>query len=696
MIWLGSFPRSGNTFFRNILVEVYHLESSSFYENIGKPENYTEYPFIKTHMRPKELIPDDTDIKAVYLIRDGRDALVSMAYQRKDIYEPNTHFKENFIEALIAAEESYFGGWSIHADEWVDRADIVIRFEDLIHDPIVQVDRLNKVCTLPEKDEANLPTFEQLKFGKPKYGRGKRIAKSVEEEEEIIRKSFRKGKAYGWRDELDKPLQNLFWSYHRSAMERMGYDIKGGINELHPDFDYALMKGLGQELPKNNKTYNILIEANKLLMHQNDGVKRYLLELLKALYPVSKNPNSKWKIDLYLKGRVYPLADYGNTLFNVNKSENSYNKYARIFKLFKKSIKILIPKKHQETFSKYSKKVLMKVGLRFAKNVATFFYIIERFKSGKDVAKENYQSQVAGVEIGKYDLIHVPLPQHYEPFIENTTNFLVTIHDLTHRLFPEYHTSNNIEVAENGFQFFEKKNADYICISNSTKQDVLKHSKISEENIYTVIEAADNLKFRPNLNKNKGLYVRSLYGIPEEPFLFTLSTLEPRKNLLNTIKAFDLLLGELPELNINLVIGGKNGWKSKELMKLRHQKNIIFTGFIDENDLPLLYNEAEGLCYISYYEGFGLPPLEAMSCKTPVIYGNNSSMKEFFEGYGLPAEPDDIVSIKEQMKVLLTDKRTREELEEKSLERSFDFSWRKTAIETIKVYEDVISKHQEP
>lgn len=694
MIWLGSFPRSGNTFFRNILVEVYHLESSSFFENIGKPENYTDYPFVKTHMRPHELLPISEKIQSVYLIRDGRDALVSMAHQRKDIYDPTSNFRDNFIEALIAAEESYFGGWSVHVQEWVNKANIVIRFEDLIEQPIEQVDRINSIYNLPEKDINSLPTFEQLKFGKPKYGRGKRIANSIEEEEDIIRKSFRKGKAYGWKDELDRPLQNLFWSYHRTAMESMGYDINGGINMLNPDFDYLLMKGLGQELPKINKPYHILIEANKLLMHQNDGVKRYLLELLKALIPVSNNPDGKWKIDLYLKGRVYPLKEYASTLLDVNKSENSYNKYAKVFKLLKKAIKIVVPKRYQETFSKYSKKVLMKIGLKFAKNVASLYYVIERLKSGKEIAKENYESQIAGVEIGKYDLIHVPLPQHYEPFLENTTNFLVTIHDLTHKLFPDYHTSNNIEVAEKGFAFFKSKNADYISISNSTKNDILKHTKISDEHIYTVYEAADNQKFKPNLNTNKGLYVRSRYGIPDEPFLFTLSTLEPRKNLLNTIKAFDLLLDEFPNEKINLVIGGKNGWKSKDLMKMRHHSNIIFTGFIDENDLPLLYNEAEGLCYISHYEGFGLPILEAMSCKTPVIYGDNSSMKEFFEGYGLPAQPNDLLSIKEQMKVLIIDSQKKKELAEKSLERSFDFSWRKTAIDTIKVYEEVILKNK--
>ena len=154
------------------------------------------------------------------------------------------------------------------------------------------------------------------------------------------------------------------------------------------------------------------------------------------------------------------------------------------------------------------------------------------------------------------------------------------------------------------------------------------------------------------------------------------------------------MLDENPTLNINLVIGGKNGWKSKDLLQLRHKKNIIFTGFVDENDLPILYNEAEALCYISFYEGFGLPPLEAMSCRTPVIYGDNSSMKEFFEGYGLPAKADDVSAIKEQMKKILTDPALREELKEKSLERSFDFSWRQTAIDTLAVYERTILKNK--
>jgi glycosyltransferase involved in cell wall biosynthesis len=231
-----------------------------------------------------------------------------------------------------------------------------------------------------------------------------------------------------------------------------------------------------------------------------------------------------------------------------------------------------------------------------------------------------------------------------------------------------------------------------LCISESTKTDLIKFCNVDEEKLYTVLEAADNQKFKPDYFSRTGKNTRQVYSIPDKPYLFTLSTLEPRKNLINTIKAFDLLLDENPDIDCNLVIGGKNGWKSKELMQLRHKTNIIFTNFVDENDLPDLYREAEALCYVSYYEGFGLPPLEAMSCKTPVIYGNNSSMKELFEGYALPANPDDIEDIKEQMKKVLTDSDLKKELEEKGLERSFDFSWRKTAMETLKAYEKSILK----
>ncbi len=696
MIWISSFPRSGNTFFRNILFEVYGLESSSFYENRGEPENYKDFPFIKTHHIPQLLIPEDLEgSESVYLVRDGRDALVSMVYQQIEIYNSERSFRDIFIEATLAAEGSYFSGWSVNAQEWLKRTKLLIRFEDLIADPLYQVERLRSIADLPEQDPAKLPSFQDLKFGTPKYGRGKRHAANEEEELEIVRKSFRKGKAFGWKEELDQELQNLFWTYHRNTMERLGYTRDGGLRQFNPDFDYEVMQQLGLSTAPSGGTYKVLIEANKLLMHRNDGVKRYLLELLKALYPVTQNSEGRWEIDVFLKGKIYPLKEFGAGLFDARKNENNNaslplaKKY--LFHYIRSSIsfvKSLVPIPIKDYIKNMYRRILIKAGLKFSDRSAKLRQLI-KFKGNEESSAGEGKDR-----FGDYDLINVPLPQHYEPFENVKANYLVTTHDLTHRLFSEFHTQSNVAKAEAGFKYFINQEADFLCISECTKADMIEHYQLDDAKLHTVLEAADNNKFIPDYFNRTGFNTRKVYNIPPEPYLFTLSTLEPRKNLENTIKAFELLLDEVPELNCNLVVGGKKGWDAKEIMKLRHKERIIFTGFINENDLPDLYREAQALCYVSYYEGFGLPPLEAMSCKTPVIYGDNSSMKENFEGYGLGADPDNVEQIKDQMKLLLTDEKSRQEYAEKGLERSFDFSWQKTAVETLELFEKVIKKNQ--
>ncbi len=111
MTWLASFPRSGNTFFRNILYEVYGLESSTFHTELDIPltKNYSDYPFVKTHLLPDQLIPKDSTIPAIYLVRDGRDALCSEAHATKDFVHPHSHFLENLKAAIIAEKGSFLG-----------------------------------------------------------------------------------------------------------------------------------------------------------------------------------------------------------------------------------------------------------------------------------------------------------------------------------------------------------------------------------------------------------------------------------------------------------------------------------------------------------------------------------------------------------------------------------------------------------
>ncbi|RLD78804.1 MAG: hypothetical protein DRJ15_10795 [Bacteroidetes bacterium] len=110
MIWIASFPRSGNTFVRNILHEVYGLESSEYHreEDYHLDADYVSFPFVKTHLLPSQLDPSDPDIKAVYIVRDGRDTMVSIAHQRSDIVAPGTDYQENLKAAIFAEKDSFF------------------------------------------------------------------------------------------------------------------------------------------------------------------------------------------------------------------------------------------------------------------------------------------------------------------------------------------------------------------------------------------------------------------------------------------------------------------------------------------------------------------------------------------------------------------------------------------------------------
>ncbi|MFO7721996.1 MAG: sulfotransferase domain-containing protein, partial [Bacteroidales bacterium] len=287
--WLASFPRSGNTFVRNILFDVFGLESATFdIDDHGGllEEDYGNFPVVKTHMLPSRLIPYDPGIKAVYLVRDGRDAMVSIAHHRSDIITPGSDFIANMQAAIYAEKGSFFGGWSKNVSEWIQRADLVIRYEDLITDTIGCMEKIRLLAGLPEGDYSRIPGFEALKFGIPKYGAGRDHAMTEKEKRELAQKNFRKGRAGGWKEEMPEELHNLFWSIHGEVMLKLGYQYNGSLTPIHDvDFDWELIPKLGDPLaavaPANHKErIRVTIEAEKLLTPVNDGVKRYQAMLL--------------------------------------------------------------------------------------------------------------------------------------------------------------------------------------------------------------------------------------------------------------------------------------------------------------------------------------------------------------------------------------------------------------------------------
>jgi glycosyltransferase involved in cell wall biosynthesis len=224
-----------------------------------------------------------------------------------------------------------------------------------------------------------------------------------------------------------------------------------------------------------------------------------------------------------------------------------------------------------------------------------------------------------------------------------------------------------------------------ISISHHTKYDMLKHFKIPEDKI-KVIHLAANECYKP-LKEDEIYKINEKYSL-NHPYILYVGGLEPKKNIPTLLKAFYKL--KKHDVNHKLVITGEKRWNYKSIFetidKLNLQKEVIFTGYIPDEDLPALYNAADLFVYPSLYEGFGLPPLEAMACGTPVITSNTSSLPEVVGDAGIMVNPYDIDELTNKMYKVLTNEGLTEELSKKGLERAKLFSWKKCAEETLNTY----------
>lgn len=679
--WIASFPRSGNTFFRNILYYVYGIESSTWHKEAGYPvdENYADFDFVKTHLLPSELEPKDETIPAIYLVRDGRDALVSIAHHKSDIVEPGSDFENNLKEAILAAEGSYFGGWSNNVTQWVKRAAIIIKYEDLISNPKKAFERIEKIIPLPLGNWENLPDFKSMKYGKPKYG-GQTTSKIIKiDEKEFAKKFFRKGISGSWKNEFSNDYLNIFWQLHGEAMESMGYDTSPSNTPQNSIIDELEMKKLGILPPGNtieNKKIKVLIEANKLLDLKNDGIKVYLTQLLRNFEVLEKKGSSHFSFDLLIDNKIIPIINYFETIDSLKIATHNYENHLL-------SLKNLIK-------NRLPKIIYTPLAEIYRKSPARKF--LRKTKKSTLIKEEKKILQHHSNLSNEYDIVHLPLPQNYEKVKHFKSKMVVTIHDITHKLLPHYHTELNINLTEEGIAFCKKNDTNFITISNNTSEDLKKVYNLPDNKIDVIYEASDTNLFQPYFNTNHQKHTRDKYQIFNQPYFLCLSTIEPRKNITNTIKGFKSFKNKHPHSNINLVIAGEKGWKvdSISLEKFKDTNDIIFTGYIDDVDLKAIYSDAIAFCYLSYYEGFGLPPLEAMSCKTPVIHSGVSSLSEVIGDSGLVANPDEPQSIADKIELLFLNPTLRNDLAIKGFEKSLTYSWRKTTLETLKVYKKCV------
>jgi hypothetical protein len=188
-----------------------------------KNREYFQAPVVKTHVLPHQLEPNDPSIPVVYLVRDGRDAVVSMAHHTKDITRPGSDYHTNMREVILARHGAHFGGWGKNVMAWLPRASIVLRFEDLIKDPIGTVEQIREVIDLPEPRMERLPTFDDLREKETPYGPGGKDKVSAEEYSDRKKQFFRRGKTGAWQDEMPLEFQEMFWFLHGDAMRSLGY-----------------------------------------------------------------------------------------------------------------------------------------------------------------------------------------------------------------------------------------------------------------------------------------------------------------------------------------------------------------------------------------------------------------------------------------------------------------------------------------
>jgi glycosyltransferase involved in cell wall biosynthesis len=233
-----------------------------------------------------------------------------------------------------------------------------------------------------------------------------------------------------------------------------------------------------------------------------------------------------------------------------------------------------------------------------------------------------------------------------------------------------------------------------ICISQSTKNDFCSRFKFDPSRVF-VIPLAASRSFSPCRDLQLICDVKKKYKIPPVPYLLSVGTLEPRKNIKQLLISFQQIIAQEKTRDLNLVLVGAGSnfyYQLLERFNFSHdlKKRIIITGYIPDQDLAPLYSGALAFVYLSLYEGFGLPPLEAMQCGVPVITSNVSSLPEVVGDAGIMVSPHDTDAICHNILKIHDSSSFRQHLTEKSLKQAQKFSWKKHFKQTMNAYESVI------
>ena len=268
---------------------------------------------------------------------------------------------------------------------------------------------------------------------------------------------------------------------------------------------------------------------------------------------------------------------------------------------------------------------------------------------------------------------------------------VVTIHDLAFERMPETFTRRGSFQLKLTVRRTARKAARVATVSEYSRQDLLDIYKLAPEKVVVTYNGVES-SFTPRPSvPNEAEEIRRRFGVSRD-FLLAVGSLQPRKNLVRLIRAYARLRSERENFSPQLVIVGRKLWLASEIFdevkRQRWADDVILTGYVADEDLPALYRAARAFVYPSLFEGFGLPPLEAMACGTPVVTSDISSLPEIAGDAALLIDPNDERALANALIEIMNNDRLRAELRVKGIAQAKKFTWRDAAEKTLRLYQE--------
>lgn len=286
------------------------------------------------------------------------------------------------------------------------------------------------------------------------------------------------------------------------------------------------------------------------------------------------------------------------------------------------------------------------------------------------------------------DLLHVQYTG--PPFL--TAPLVTMIHDISYEHYPQFFTRKQVLQYKATIPLTARRSARVLTVSEYSKRDLVETYGVPEEKVVVTYDGVSR-RFTPLTAKDGLAAIAVKYGI-QGKYLLTVGNLQPRKNLVRLMAAYTRLREARPDIGHKLVIVGKKAWKFSPVLSFATRSKwtdeIIFTDYVPDDDLPALYSGADAFAYPSIFEGFGLPPVEAMACGTPVVVSDRSSLPEVVGDAGLKVNPFDVDGLAAALAALLLEPGINLHFRSKGLERARKFQWTDAAARTMAVYEQVL------